>query len=36
VADPNIGPKIRKLYSKFEIVVMWGNDFVHMCKVLKF
>jgi hypothetical protein len=33
--DPNTSPEVHKLYNKFEIVVMWDNGFVHLCKVSK-
>jgi len=35
VVDPNTSLDVCELYNKFELVVMWDNDFVHPCKVSK-
>lgn len=35
MVDPNTSPEVHELYNKFKIVVMWDNDFVHLCKVFK-
>jgi hypothetical protein len=35
MVDPNLSLEVHEIYSKFEIVVMWDNNFVHLCKVSK-
>lgn len=35
MVDPNTSPKVHKLYNKVKIVVMWDNNFAHLCKLLR-
>jgi hypothetical protein len=35
VEDPNIEDHVQKIFSKFQIIVMWDTNFVRICNLSK-